>query len=71
MQKKFLPVLAGIFLSFSLVHAEKEIAFERITATNGLSSNHVISICQDPYGFLWIATFNGLDRYDGYGFKVF
>ena len=26
---------------------------------------------QDSYGFLWISTFNGLDRYDGYDFKVY
>ena len=26
---------------------------------------------QDSYGFLWIGTWNGLDRYDGYEFKVY
>jgi len=71
MVKKILPLLLGIILSFSPLHAEKEITFERITATNGLSSNHVLSICQDRYGFLWIATANGLNRYDGYEFKVY
>ncbi len=37
----------------------------------GLSNNAVISICQDHNGFLWIGTYDGLNRYDGYGFKVF
>lgn len=37
----------------------------------GLSNNAVISICQDHNGFIWIGTYDGLNRYDGYGFKVF
>ncbi|MDO6434895.1 two-component regulator propeller domain-containing protein [Flavitalea sp. BT771] len=37
----------------------------------GLSNNSVISICQDHNGFLWIGTYDGLNRYDGYAFKVF
>ena len=28
-------------------------------------------IFQDSRGFLWICTFNGLNRYDGYQFKIF
>src|SRR3954465_4027393 len=37
----------------------------------GLSNNAVISICQDHNGFLWFGTYDGLNRYDGYGFKIF
>ena len=37
----------------------------------GLSNNAVMSICQDHNGFLWVGTYDGLNRYDGYGFKVF
>src|SRR5689334_10970029 len=37
----------------------------------GLSNNAVISIFQDHNGFMWFGTFDGLNRYDGYSFKVF
>ncbi|WP_315821570.1 ligand-binding sensor domain-containing protein [Paraflavitalea speifideaquila] len=37
----------------------------------GLSNNTVRSIFQDRKGFMWFGTFDGLNRYDGYSFKVF
>ncbi|HEY8894124.1 MAG TPA: two-component regulator propeller domain-containing protein, partial [Niastella sp.] len=37
----------------------------------GLSNNGVISIFQDHNGFMWFGTFDGLNRYDGYSFRVF
>ena len=71
MHKFIQQIVLGIIFSISMLHAEKDITFDRITVTNGLSSNHIQSVCQDRYGFLWIATNNGLNRYDGYDFKVF
>lgn len=47
------------------------IRFERIPPAAGLSSAWVTSITQDSHGFLWIGTFEGLNRYDGYQFRVF
>lgn len=38
---------------------------------HGLSNNAVTSIYQDRYGFMWFGTYDGLNRYDGYSFKVF
>jgi signal transduction histidine kinase/ligand-binding sensor domain-containing protein/DNA-binding response OmpR family regulator len=37
----------------------------------GLSHNSVRCIYQDQKGFLWFGTYDGLNRYDGYAFKVF
>lgn len=37
----------------------------------GLSNNAVTSIYQDHNGFMWFGTYDGLNRYDGYGFKTF
>lgn len=38
---------------------------------NGMSQWHLTRILQDRRGFLWFATWNGLNRYDGYDFAVF
>ena len=45
--------------------------FGRIDVEDGLSSNAVYAIIQDDLGFLWFGTDNGLNRYDGYNFKIF
>lgn len=42
-----------------------DIGFEKIGADKGLSSSIVRDINQDHQGFMWVATYNGLDRYDG------
>lgn len=38
---------------------------------NGLSNNSVRCIYKDKHGFMWFGTYDGLNRYDGYEFKVF
>ena len=39
--------------------------FQNFTQKEGLSSNYILSICQDHQGFMWIGTENGLNRFDG------
>jgi ligand-binding sensor domain-containing protein len=45
--------------------------FTHYQVENGLSNNAVICSVQDSKGFLWFGTKDGLNRYDGYSFKVF
>ena len=44
---------------------------KKINSDNGLSHNIVNDIVQDGKGFMWIATHDGLNRFDGYEFKVY
>ncbi len=45
--------------------------FGQLTTADGLSHDLTYSVAQDARGFLWIGTAQGLNRYDGYGFKVY
>src|SRR6266699_523651 len=49
----------------------KGIRFARISTAEGLSQTRVAQITQDDHGFIWFGTQYGLNRYDGYKFKVF
>lgn len=44
---------------------------DSFTVKQGLSQGFVSDICQDKDGFIWMGTMDGLNRYDGYGVKVF
>ena len=48
-----------------------EIRFEHITKSDGLSQGSVYDVYQDHQGFLWFATQDGLNKYDGYQFKIY
>lgn len=45
--------------------------FARLSISDGLSHNLVKCILKDQRGFMWFGTMSGLNRYDGYGFRVF
>jgi len=45
--------------------------FEYLSTSDGLSHNKIQCILQDKQGYLWFGTIYGLNRYDGYTFKVF
>jgi PAS domain S-box-containing protein len=47
------------------------VKFEHLTDAHGLSQNAVFCILQDRKGFMWLGAQDGLNRYDGYTFKVF
>ena len=52
-------------------YAQKEASFSNLSMENGLSQNSVVSIAQDHKNFLWFGTRRGLNRYDGFQFKVY
>ncbi|WP_299552298.1 hybrid sensor histidine kinase/response regulator transcription factor [Seonamhaeicola sp.] len=49
----------------------QNITFDHYNDSDGLSHSSVRHIVQDKYGFLWLGTFSGLNRFDGYEFKTF
>lgn len=63
--------LFGIFLCFSSLfsYAQSTFCFEKITTSEGLSNNTVLSIDQDHDGRIWLATYDGLTYYDGSEFR--
>jgi signal transduction histidine kinase/ligand-binding sensor domain-containing protein/DNA-binding response OmpR family regulator len=60
-----LIVLLIVITRFGLSAQNSPLTFEKITAEQGLTSNRINGIVQDKTGFLWVATNNGLNRFDG------
>jgi len=48
-----------------------ESIFKHLTIEDGLSQSYPLAIEQDSKGFMWFATMNGLNKYDGYSFTVY
>jgi ligand-binding sensor domain-containing protein/anti-sigma regulatory factor (Ser/Thr protein kinase) len=73
--KPLLPLIACLTLlslsSLFLFAQPETVKYERFTTEDGLSSNVVYCSFQDKYGYLWVATNDGLNRYDGYTFKTY
>lgn len=63
-------VILLLFL-YSTISAQYENQFEKFTIKDGLSNNDLWDVEQDQNGFLWIATQDGLNFYDGYSFKSY
>lgn len=68
-----LPLQARIVPSIVRLQVSEasDIRFAHLPASEGLSQRQVTQMVQDDQGFIWFATQYGLDRYDGYQFKIF
>ena len=66
-------IVVAIACSFVLgggpVYAQQlQATRHHFSTDDGLSSNAIAQIVQDDYGYIWLATWNGLSRFDGYNF---
>ncbi len=69
----FLLLFFGVFCCFSVFAQQQHahLKFQRFGVDQGLTVTTAFSIVQDDHGFLWIATIDGLQRYDGYKFTAY
>src|SRR5207344_2690150 len=65
-----LLLLAGISL-MGMAQESRQYSFTHFSSINGLAANHVNNVVQDNRGYIWLATINGLQRYDGNNFLTF
>ena len=66
-----LSLLSFLMLLQISLFAQRNIRFSNLTLEDGLSQNSVMAISQDHQQFIWFGTKHGLNRYDGYQFKVY
>jgi ligand-binding sensor domain-containing protein/signal transduction histidine kinase len=58
-------------LTISSFPQTEEYIFKQFTDADGLSQSTIFSMVQDQEGYLWLGTIDGLNRYDGYEFRVY
>ena len=70
-----MPLKKTIFIlhlfSVCWFNTTAQFRFERIGNQQGLSQSTIIKIFQDKKGFIWFATRDGLNKYDGYDFTIY
>lgn len=64
-----------LFILFVLIYipvsAQLSCSFKHYSSENGLSQNTVMSMLQDHKGMLWLATWDGINKFNGYNFKTY
>jgi signal transduction histidine kinase/ligand-binding sensor domain-containing protein/DNA-binding response OmpR family regulator len=63
--KKLLFIWICLLPVFGYSQTEKQITFSQLSVDDGLSQNSVVSIAQDSTGYLYFATQDGLNKYNG------
>ena len=66
-----LTLILIYFLSISSFPQTEEYIFKQFTDADGLSQSTIFAMIQDQQGYLWLGTIYGLNRYDGYQFRVY
>lgn len=69
---RYFILIAVVVISQTLSWSQSaHIRFDHLSVADGLSQNSVRCLLQDSKGFMWFGTEEGLNRYDGYNFKLY
>jgi len=71
MRVKFYFLFVIIFVCANAFSQSSQYSFSHLDIVDGLSHNQVNTTFKDAEGFMWFGTASGLNRFDGYVFKVF
>lgn len=63
------PLLSLLLFLSAILSFSQQLVFKNFSTSDGLPSNYIYNIIQDKKGFLWIATENGVSRFDGNTFQ--
>ncbi len=66
--KTLLLILIALVFTKNASAQSLQATLSHYSTDDGLASNTIAQIMQDDYGYIWIATWNGLSRFDGYDF---
>lgn len=60
--------LLGLVLESAQQVSAQRLAIRHYDVSDGLAHGQVTAVLQDRKGYIWVGTFEGLSRFDGYGF---
>src|SRR3989337_3109259 len=64
-------LISLVLLAYPFILFSQSYYFKHYQVENGLSNNAVMCSVQDKLGYMWFGTRDGLNRFDGYTFKVY
>lgn len=68
LRHKFAIILPLLLMALQGYGQKLQASLSHYSTDDGLASNAIAQITQDDYGYIWVATWNGVTRYDGYNF---
>lgn len=67
---RYCALIVGLLASF-FSHAQQSVKFDSYGIEDGISQSHITGIVQDKFGYIWLSTQDGLNRFNGYEFDVY
>lgn len=69
---RIFTIISCLFLSVvNVLASDEEARISHFDERDGFTESYVTAVIQDKEGFIWVSSWNGLSRYDGYRFETF